>query len=175
MSIYSGYVASSDKDWDETNGSTDLALTFTRTNDAIGDPLNDKYAYAVLDTGFLVGSTITAATFYWKHSTPDSSKPMLVSLWNGTSFTTQLYVGLGGAAGAWKSTGTTLPAHLNCINASAGTQTTMVFVSTISSPSVTRTLKAVSYDTAQLQAPYVVVSYIPAETSSARRRIFIID
>lgn len=174
--IYTGWVGSSAKDWDEAGGgSTETTLTFVRTTDAGGAPTVENVAYALLDTAAIVtGGTITAATFYWKHNTNDSAKQMRLAIWNGAAYTT-LYEGVGGGANVLKSTGTTDSTKLGYLSAFGGTETKLLFNVNHTTANLTRTCKIYSYDTNQASAPYVVVEYNDPVVPSSQRRIFIIS
>lgn len=177
--IYTGYVSASAKDWDDLNGSSNVNLSFRRTNDGGGAPTVDLRATALLNTSAITSGgpiVITAATFYWRHASADAAKPMTLSIWNsGTSQYDVMYAGNGGASGATMSTTQTASTILNSINSSGGIETNIYFTCTLNSASLTRTLTVTSYDNAltYTAAPRVEISYNLA--ASARRRIFIIS
>lgn len=174
MPIYSGYVTEGTSDWDDASAvATTLAII--RTNDGSGNPSLLQLGYALLNTsGITTGGTptITDATFYWKHTTADNAKPMDVSIWNGSSWTS-IYAGFGGAT-TWKSTGITDETRLGYINASGGTKTALKFTCTQSAASVSRTIRVQSYEGSPTGTPYVVLSYT-YPSSAKKKRIYIIS
>ena len=172
--IFSGYVTEGASDWDDASA-TATTIAIIRTNDLNGDPTFQQDGYALLNTSAVTtGGTpiITSATFYWKHTTADSTRPMTTSIWNGTDWTI-IYAGNGGAANAWISVVVTASTTLGYINGSGGTKTAIKFVNTLVSPSITRTAKIQSYEGATSGTPYVVLAY--TYPAVKKRRPYIIS
>lgn len=176
--IYTGYVAASAKDWDDLNGSSNAALSFSRTNDADGIATVDLRATALLNTSGITSSgsiTITAVTFYWRHASLDSAKLMTVGVWDSaTTSYVMVYSGFGAASGSTLSTAHTASTILSCINSSGGIETNIYFTCTNPTANLTRTGTVCAFDhtASYTAAPYVVISYDSAAT--AKRRFFII-
>lgn len=180
MAIYSGFPLNGTWDWDfdgftVDDSSVEIAMWKDYGSITVIDGYVNLNTSAVTTGGPI---TISAATLtFWNNSVFNGGGLVTyIYMWDGSGYNVQAYERTSGpGANRYVTTALTTSAQLACINASAGTITSLKFyVSESTSEANPNTWGIQSYDGSSTGCTRIGIRYDPAVATSTRRRPFII-